>query len=255
MADKLQFQSKLNGILKLAMENQYKLTCEQVEEYFFEDQLSEDQLELVFDYLQAQKVAVKGYEKTSGQSKKDEDIITLSEDEEAYLSEYLKDLGAIKIGSDDEVLTLFEEINNGNALAKSRMTEIYLPRVVEIGKEMHHRELFVGDIIQEGNVSLMLALESLPRLEELGIEGLKRYLEREIKQGIQMLIEETVDLKGRDQRMVERVSSLDENITKLTEELGRKVTMEELALYTEMTEDEILEVFKLTGEDVEEEKE
>ena len=52
--------------------------------------------------------------------------------------------------------------------------------------------------------------------------------------------------------MAEKVEALDEAITALTEELGRKVTIDELAVYMGMTEDEIEDILKLTGEDNEE---
>lgn len=256
MADKLEFRSKLSGVLALAIENQNRLTCDQVEAYFEEDQLSKEQMELVFDYLLAQKVAVKGYEKIGGSVvEAEESMEALTVDEEAYLAEYTVDLEAIRGEKDGELLSLYEQINKGDILAKSRVTELYLKRVVEIGKEMRRVEIFLGDMIQEGNVSLMVALETLPELEVVGEKGMEEYIESEIRQGIQMLIEETTDLKGRDQRMVEKVTELDETISKLTEDLGRKVTIDELALYMELSEDEILEILKLTGEEVEEEEE
>lgn len=257
MADKLEFRSKLSGVLALAMEHEYRITCEEVEKYFEEDQLTQEQMELVFDYLLAQKVAVKGYIKVGGSVVEAEQetvqTITYTSEEEAYLAEYLTDLQAIRGEQDGELEALFQGINQGDTLAKSRVTELYLTKVVEIGKSMYHPALFIGDLIQEGNVSLMIALESLPVLEDEGKEGLEEYLNLEIRQGIQMLIEETVELKSRDKKMVQQVSDLDETITKLTDDLGRKVTVDELALYMEMSEEEILEILKLTGEDVEEE--
>lgn len=255
MADKLEFRSKLSGILALAVEQENKISSEEVEQYFEEDQLTQEQMELVFDYLLAQKIGVKGYVKSGGTvqevASEEESIKKYSAEEEAYLEEYLTDLQAIREAQDGELGRLFIEVNQGNALAKSRVTEIYLRKVVEIGKSMYRPEIFLGDLIQEGNVSLMVALESLPSVEE-GEEALVQFLESEIRQGIQMLIEETTELKSRDHKMVQQVSELDETITKLTEDLGRKVTIDELALYMEMSEEEILEILKLTGEDVEE---
>ena len=70
---------------------------------------------------------------------------------------------------------------------------------------------------------------------------------------MQMLIEEHTELSGRDKKMVEKVQLLDESITQLTEELGRKVTIDELSVYMGMTEDEINDILRLTGEEPEEE--
>ncbi|MFI3171538.1 MAG: sigma-70 domain-containing protein [Eubacteriales bacterium] len=254
MADKMEFLDKLNGILSIAIANDYKITPKEVEVYFEEDSLSAEQLQLVFDYLLAQKVAVKGYEKTN-EMKEITTEESYTDDEKAYLNEYEADIQAICSAKSGEIEALCERIIKGDALAKSRMTELYLQEVVAISKTMYHTEIFIGDMIQEGNVSLMVALEMLPDISEIGMRGIQDYLEAEVRQGIQMLIEETTDLKSRDQRMVEKVEELDQTITKLTEDLGRKVTIDELALYLEMNEEEILEVLKLTGEEVEEQEE
>lgn len=253
MADKLEFRSKLSGILSLAIEHDYKITCEEVEAYFEEDQLTQEQMELVFDYLLAQKVAVKGYVKVGGTVVEavDESVSAYTEEEKEYLAEYLTDLEALPAEKLGELEGLYRAVYEGDTLAKSRVTELYLKKVVEIGKDMNIAGIFLGDLIQEGNVSLMIALESLPSLDE-GVEVVEAYIEEEIRQGIQMLIEETAELKSRDKKMVQQVSDLDESITKLTEDLGRKVTVDELALYMELPEEEILEILKLTGDDVEE---
>ena len=75
-----------------------------------------------------------------------------------------------------------------------------------------------------------------------------------ICQGIQMMIEEQTDLKARDDKMVEKVASLDESIKKLTEDLGRKPTIDELSVYMELSEEEIHDIIRLTGEEDEEEE-
>ncbi|MDQ9888450.1 sigma-70 domain-containing protein, partial [Acinetobacter pittii] len=77
------------------------------------------------------------------------------------------------------------------------------------------------------------------------------FLRREILQGIQALQETLEEEKKRDHRMVEKVSELDESITKLTEEMGRKITIEELSMFMDLPVDEIVSVMQLAGEDVE----
>ena len=63
MSDRLEFREKLGGILQKAQRAQNVLSVREVEEYFAEDGLSREQMELVCDYLLSQKVAVKGYVK------------------------------------------------------------------------------------------------------------------------------------------------------------------------------------------------
>ena len=128
------------------------------------------------------------------------------------------------------------------------MTEIYLSKVVELAEEMYQPEIFLGDLIQEGNLGLVLGMDMLT--EDGDIEQI---LTEQIRQSMQMLIEESSELQSRDKKMVEQVQLLDESITKLTEELGRKVTIDELSLYMGLTEDEINDILRLTGEEPEKE--
>ena len=254
MIDKLAFKHRLDEVLEEAKKQGGKITSEEVEKYFQEEALLKEQMELVYDYLLSQKIAVRGYTKQGGRVQERGEVMTLSQEEKEYLEEYLQDLSAMKAGTREEELRLAKLVYQGDSLSKSRLTELYLKKVVEVGEGLNHPEIFMGDLIQEGNVSLMLALESLPDVDEVGLEEVESYIMGEIRQGMQMLIEETVELKSRDQKMVQKVTDLDEGITKLTEELGRKVTIEELSIYMEVSEEEILEIMKLTGEDGEEEK-
>ncbi len=247
MADKLEFKSKLGEILEIANEKNNRIKSEEVEKFFEDDHLNEEQMTLVFDYLLSQKIAVVGYKKTGGVIKSGKEEEPYSLEEEKYLKTYLSDLSSIPLEKVGELDALYERAIEGDAVSKARITELYLGKVVEIGKELRNPQVFIGDLIQEGNVSLMVALEQLESVQEA-----KSFLESEIRQGMQMLIEETSELKNRDQKMVQKVEHLDSEITKLKEDKGREITIEELALHMEIDETEIMEILKLVGEDAEE---
>ena len=244
MEARAEFLKKLNGLVAMAKGQGDQITIDEVKAYFADAALTEEQLELVFDYLLAQKVVVKGYIKMTEAV---EEKITYTEEEEAYLKEYLNDLEAFKEEKAGEKESLFAKLIGGDASAKNRLTELYLKEVVEIAKEMYHPEIFLGDIIQEGNVGLILGLDMLADLATA-----HETIVNQVKQCIQMLIEEHTEVKSRDNKMVEKVTMLDESIKTLTEELGRKVTIDELAVYMGMTEEEIDDILRLMGEESEE---
>lgn len=251
MGGKIEFREKLSGVLKMAEENGHQITVKEVERYFEEEHLSKEQTELVFDYLLSQKIAVKGYEKTGGSvTSGEENREKLTAEEQQYLKEYLRDIAGIKEASLGERETLFKKVLEGDALAKSRLTEIYLQDVVEIAKELHHPEIFLGDLVQEGNVGLILGIDLIDSMEKA-----HETIICEIRQSMQMLIEEQTELKSQDKKMVEKVNLLDESIQALTEELGRKVTIEELSVYMGMSEEEVEDILRLAGEEAEEEEE
>lgn len=244
MEARAEFLKKLNGLVAMAKGQGDQITIDEVKAYFADAALTEEQLELVFDYLLAQKVVVKGYIKMTEAV---EEKITYTEEEEAYLKEYLNDLEAFKEEKAGEKESLFAKLIGGDASAKNRLTELYLKEVVEIAKEMYHPELFLGDIIQEGNVGLILGMDMLA-----DVATAHETIVNQVKQCIQMLIEEHAEVKSRDNKMVEKVTMLDESIKTLTEELGRKVTIDELAVYMGMTEEEIDDILRLMGEESEE---
>ena len=244
MEARAEFLKKLNGLVAMAKGQGDQITIDEVRAYFADAALTEEQLELVFDYLLAQKVVVKGYIKMTEAV---EEKITYTEEEEAYLKEYLNDLEAFKEEKAGEKESLFAKLIGGDASAKNRLTELYLKEVVEIAKEMYHPEIFLGDIIQEGNVGLILGVDMLA-----DVATAHETIVNQVKQCIQMLIEEHAEVKSRDNKMVEKVTMLDESIKTLTEELGRKVTIDELAVYMGMTEEEIDDILRLMGEESEE---
>ena len=101
MAERLEFREKLAGILTLC-ESQNNITDKAtVEAYFAEDNLSAEQMELVFDYLLSKKVIVKGYVKAGGSIKNAENTeepIRYTQEEQNYLNLYerIKRWGSIK---------------------------------------------------------------------------------------------------------------------------------------------------------------
>ena len=246
MDGRMEFREKLSGVLAAAFEQGMRITMDEVEKYFEEDHLSEEQIELVCDYLLSQKVVVSGYEKKGGTVTAAGEEAVFTEEEKEYLREYERDLAALRRAEKEELLELFARAAKKEEAAKQRLTESYLPVVVEIAKTQRHPEIFLGDIIQEGNLSLITAIEMLDTADH-GDE----FLRREILQGIQALQETLEEEKKRDHRMVEKVSELDESITKLTEEMGRKITIEELSMFMDLPVDEIVSVMQLAGEDVE----
>lgn len=245
MIGKTEFLEKLNCLLKLAQGQGSQITIEEVKAYFSEDALTEEQVELVFEYLMAQKVAVKGYVKLTPE----EDEVKFTEEEQQYLKEYELELKSICGAEEGETEELFAKVIQGDENAKSRLIQVYMGQVVEMAKQVHQPEVFLGDLIQEGNLGIILGVEMItdPMTADETIL-------LQIKQSMQLLLEEQLELSNRDKKMVEKVQSLDDSIQALTEELGRKVTIDELAVYMGLGVEEIEDILKLTGEETEEER-
>ena len=151
----------------------------------------------------------------------------MSKEEQAYIEDYLRDIAQLRDNNMEEVRMAY-----------------YLPKVIEEAIKMHHPDIFIGDMIQEGSISLMLALNATGE----GKEDEAKIME-EVRAGIQTLIESQTETKRQDKKMVERVSELEETIQNMKEEFGREVSAEEVAERLGVTEEELGDILKLAGED------
>lgn len=243
MSGKETFLLKLKGLVEIAHSNGNKITIEEVTDYFskevFPDTLTEEQMELVFDYLLAQRVAVQGYVKVDTSEQ-----LELTEEEKTYLKEYLIELDGLFHTLSETKEVLIERVLQGDDTAKPLLIEHYLQEVVEIAKTLNRPEVFLGDLIQEGNLGIVLGVELIS-----DVKTAHEVILSQIRQSMQLLLEESQELSSRDKKMIEKVSALDEAIKNLTEELGRKVSIDELAIYMGMEIKEIEDILKLTGEE------
>ena len=233
MADRLQFKEKLAGVLSLAESQNGKITVDEVEKYFEEDGLSQEQMNLVCDYLLSMKMAVIGYKQVGGTVKEaeSEEQQPLSPDEQKYVEEYLRSLGDMNEETPEEVRMAY-----------------YLPKVVEEAVRLHHPEVFIGDMIQEGNIVLMLALKEIRKEKD------EEEILEQVRAGMLASLESQTEVKRRDHKMVEKVTELDETIKSMKEEYGRKVSVDEVADRLGISEDEIEDILKLAGEEVKDEE-
>ena len=247
MSDKLNFLDRLNGLVKKAQLQGNQISIPEVQEYFKDMELSKEQMDLMFEYLMSQKVAVIGYVKLDSAEKEE---IEYTEEEKAYLKEYLEDLKAFPDMPLEQRRGLFEKAILDDEIAKQKLMEVYLKDVVEVAKEMYSPDVFLGDLIQEGNLGLVFGVEMLTEAEHA-----HETIMNQVRQSMQLLLEEQKELQGRDKKMIEKVQMLDEAIKTLTEELGRKISIDELAIHLGMEMEEIEDILKLTGDEPEEEAE
>ncbi len=220
----VEFQRKLGTLLGKCRENGNVISKEEVEAYFKEDKLGEMQMNLMMDYLLSQKILVTGYKKTEPIKNVQKELV-LTEEEQQYLEQY------------EEELRMMPQ---SDPLAK------ILPQILEIAKELHQPEIFLGDLVQEGSMGLMIGLSQQIEAEEELIQM--------ARENMQSLLEVQSEVKIQDQKMADKVNDLDEKIKEVTEQMGRKVSVEELSQLLEITEEEIEDIVRLAGEDLEEEK-
>lgn len=220
--DVVSFQKKLEDILQLAKLNGRRISKEGAA-LFFKEELSAEQMEKVYDYLRLQGIRIMGEERkeelpgdAAGMLEKE--AAPLTAEEENYLREYEASL---------------KKPGEGTPL------ENHMWDVISLAKELHHEEMFVGDLIAEGNLCLITALGECQEREEVLAA---------VRAGMKKALVEQTRQKYQDDFLVEKVRHLEEAIRNLAEGVEEKSSIEELSAYLDMEEEEIRAVLKLTGD-------
>lgn len=224
MAERMGFQGKLREVLGFAREREDHLLAEDVEKFFEEEGLSPEQMELVFQYLTEQGIEVKGYAPSKGTAREaGEEEADLSPEEERYLETYRQEIEALEEAGD-------------KTLAR-RLTE-----VVEEAVKLQRGEVFLGDLIQEGNMRLVMLLEEDPEKEEEA----RRVT---VRSAMEEFIASSGEVRRRDRQMIRKVTDLNNTVKAMEEEEGRKVTLDEAAGRLGITRQEAEQIWKLTSEE------
>ena len=245
--DQQEFQKKLAAVLARAESRGSHTDKEEIREFFRDDTLTEEQLEMICDYLLSKKIVVEGYHR-AGEDR--EERRSLSPEDEKFLRMYREQAKSVPPCGEEEKSELFRKARQGDNAAVGRLTELYMLPVAELAGELNSPEVPAADLVQEGNLHLLLALRALPE----GEQNPHEWLMARVREGMEALAEQQTDVHRRDRKMVKRVDDLKAGITALREDLGRKVYLDELADYMKISEEEVEAVLKLAGEDVPQEE-
>ena len=235
------FAKTLEQVKKKAKEQGNCIEKEQVEEAFLALSLSEEQLELVFDYLEKHKIGIG--------APVDPDNY-LSEEEVNYLEEYKKELALLESFSDGEKEAITLSAMAGESDAQKKLISIYLPYVIEIAKLYTGQGVFLEDLIGEGNVALTIGVTMLGCLEHAKeAEGM---LGKMIMDAMENCISENMAQADKDKKALEKVNKVAKQAKELSEELHRKVTAKELSDETGIPLKAVLDAMRLSGYAIEE---
>ena len=213
---------------------------EDVQEAFAPMGLSGEQLQMVYDYLIKRKIGINA-------PVNPDDYLT--QEEKNYLQNYLDELEMLPgfVEGEREAVTL--SAMAGDMDAQSQLVTMYLPDVVEVARLYSGQGVPLEDLIGEGNLALTMGVSMLGALEHASqAQGM---LGKMMMDAMEELIQEQQDRSRADQRMADRINKVSEAAQSLSEELHRKVTVEELAGETGLTEKAIRDAVRLSGHKIE----
>ena len=177
----------------------------------------------------------------------DDDVLTKDLTINDPVRMYLKEIGQIKLLTMDEELKLADKIAAGDELAKSTLAEANLRLVVSIAKRYVGRGMLFLDLIQEGNIGLMKAVEKFDVTKGYKFST---YATWWIRQAITRAIADQARTIRVPVHMVETINKLARVQRQLTLELNREPSEEELAKKLNTSVEKIREIYKISQEPV-----
>ena len=261
------FSEKLVELLELAKKKKNVLEYQEISDFFKDSPLEVEQMEKVFDFLEASGVDVLRITDNGGDElllDNDIDMEGMDDEEEVELDKidlsvpegvsiedpvrmYLKEIGKVSLLSADEEIELAKRMEKGDEAAKKRLAEANLRLVVSIAKRYVGRGMLFLDLIQEGNLGLIKAVEKFDYRKGYKFST---YATWWIRQAITRAIADQARTIRIPVHMVETINKLIRVSRQLLQELGREPTPEEIAEEMNMPVDRVREILKISQEPV-----
>ena len=261
----LTFEEKLSKLLELAKSKKNVLDEKEVLDAFAGEELTPEKLDRIYDFLDKKHVDVL---KMSNDDDMDPD--PFSEDEDADPEDeidvehidlsvpegigvddpvrmYLKEIGKVPLLSPDEEIELAKKIELGDEEAKKKLAESNLRLVVSIAKRYAGRGMQLLDLIQEGNLGLIKAVEKFDYRKGYKFST---YATWWIRQAITRAIADQARTIRIPVHMVETINRLVRTQRQLVQKLGREATPEELAKELDMPVERVREIMKISQDPV-----
>ncbi len=267
MEEQIKFKEGLDALLDLAAASDGTLTMAQIREACGDFHLSGEQLNLVCAYLESNRVKIQD-SPVSGKSRKlsgepEEETVGKTDGkaagqekaqaggqekakdgdgrESAYYKMYLDELKKLRRYRREEEEELIEAMLAGDAQAKERLIEGNLPQVVRISKEYLGQGVLAADLVQEGNMALLLAMETYDRQKSFRL-----HLLEEIERAMVEAIREQTGADDVGRHLAQDANALMRATEELAEELEREATAQELAAYLHMDQAKVEALVKMS---------
>lgn len=256
----LRFEEKLKDLLDLAKRKKNVIEYQEIQTFFADIELDAEKYDRILETLEENKVDVL-------RMSDDEEEVLIIDDEEkieeeieeidlAFLDSvniedpvrmYLKEIGKVSLLSAEEEIDLAKKMELGDEEAKKRLAEANLRLVVSIAKRYVGRGMLFLDLIQEGNLGLIKAVEKFDYRKGYKFST---YATWWIRQAITRAIADQARTIRIPVHMVETINKLIRISRQMLQELGREPTPEEISEKMEVPVERIREIIKISQEPV-----
>ena len=258
----IKFEEKLKNLVALGKKKKSILEIQEINEVFSDMELDAEQMEKIFEYLESQNIDVLRISPDTDDAD-DVEILLTDEDEvdmekidlsvpdgisiEDPVRMYLKEIGKVPLLSAEEEIELAKRMAEGDEDAKKRLAEANLRLVVSIAKRYVGRGMLFLDLIQEGNLGLIKAVEKFDYQKGFKFST---YATWWIRQAITRAIADQARTIRIPVHMVETINKLIRVSRQLLQELGREPLPEEIAEELDMPVERVREILKISQEPV-----
>lgn len=261
-----QFTKALLGLVDLAKTKKNVLQYGEINDAFKGLELTEDKMDLVLEYLEKQKIdivnAEVGVDNAEDLILDNDDIILDDEDEVEIIDDvdvlegvstedpvrmYLKEIGNVPLLTTEQEVELAKRVEAGDEEAKKQLTEANLRLVVSIAKKYVGRGMPFLDLIQEGNMGLMKAVDKFDYTKGYKFST---YATWWIRQAITRAIADQARTIRIPVHMVETINKLIRISRQLLQDKGREPLPEEIAEKMDIPVERVREIMKIAQEPV-----
>lgn len=249
----LKFSDKLKELLVFAKKKKNVLEFQEINDFFVDFEMDPAMVERIYEFLEANNVDVLRITEEEDIILEDEDLeeIDFSIPEGISIDDpvrmYLKEIGKVPLLSADEEIELARRMNVGDTEAKKRLAEANLRLVVSIAKRYVGRGMQFLDLIQEGNLGLIKAVEKFDYTKGFKFST---YATWWIRQAITRAIADQARTIRIPVHMVETINKLIRVQRQLLQELGREPSPEEVAEEMNVPVERVREIQKISQEPV-----
>jgi RNA polymerase primary sigma factor len=256
------YEEKIKTLLAMAKKKKNVLEYQEISDHFADLHLEEEQMDEILDALEKSGIDVLRITDDDDDIP-DEELLLSDEDEvdmenldlsipdgisiEDPVRMYLKEIGKVPLLSAEEEIELAKRMENGDQEAKKRLAEANLRLVVSIAKRYVGRGMLFLDLIQEGNLGLIKAVEKFDYRKGYKFST---YATWWIRQAITRAIADQARTIRIPVHMVETINKLIRVSRQLLQELGREPTPEEISEEMGMPVDRVREILKISQEPV-----
>ncbi|MDY0408462.1 RNA polymerase sigma factor RpoD [Paracerasibacillus soli] len=232
------------------------LAYEEIADRLSHYELESDQIDEFYDQLQEQGIDIIGDEEDDSKDGEDKEKVAQAAADLSVplgikindpVRMYLKEIGRVDLLSAEEEVALATRIEDGDEEAKRRLAEANLRLVVSIAKRYVGRGMLFLDLIQEGNMGLIKAVEKFDYRKGFKFST---YATWWIRQAITRAIADQARTIRIPVHMVETINKLIRVQRQLLQDLGREPTPEEIGDEMELSPDRVRDILKIAQEPV-----